>query len=36
MNNNRYGFAPQRGTIDAAMAVKNFVEKVLVQEKLQC
>ena len=27
MNNNRYGFTPQRGTLDAAMAVKDFVEK---------
>jgi hypothetical protein len=25
MNNNQYGFTPQRGTIDAAMAVKDFV-----------
>jgi hypothetical protein len=30
MNNNQYGFMPQRGTIDAAMAVKNLVEKGLV------
>jgi hypothetical protein len=30
MNNNQYGFTPQRGTIHAAMAVKNFVEKGLV------
>jgi hypothetical protein len=30
MNNNQYGFTPQRGTIDAAMAVKDFVEKALV------
>jgi hypothetical protein len=29
MNNNQYGFTPQRSTIDAAMAVKNFVEKGL-------
>jgi hypothetical protein len=29
MNNNQYGFTPQRGTIDAAMAVKDFVEKGL-------
>jgi len=28
--NNRNGFTPQRGTIDAAMAVKDFVEKGLV------
>jgi len=30
MNNNQYGFTPHRGTIDAAMAVKDFVEKGLV------
>jgi hypothetical protein len=24
--NNQYGFTPQRGTVDAAMEVKNFVE----------
>jgi len=30
MNNNQYGFTPQRGAIDAAMAVKNFVENGLV------
>jgi hypothetical protein len=28
-NNNQYGFTPQRSTIDAAMAVKDFVEKGL-------
>jgi hypothetical protein len=32
MNNNQYGFMPQKGTIDAAMAVKEFVEKGLVTE----
>jgi len=30
MNNNLYGFTPKMGTIDAAMAVKDFVEKGLV------
>ena len=25
-NDNQYGFTPQRGTIDAAMVVKNFIE----------
>jgi hypothetical protein len=30
MNNNQYGFTPQRSTIDAAMAVKNFVVEGLV------
>jgi hypothetical protein len=29
MNNNQYGFTPQRGTIDAAIAVKDFVGKGL-------
>jgi hypothetical protein len=26
-NDNQYGFTPERGTIDAAMDVKNFVEE---------
>jgi len=30
MNNNQYGFTPQRGTIYAAMAVKEFVKNGLV------
>jgi hypothetical protein len=30
MNNNQYGFTPQRGTTDAAMVVKDFVETGLV------
>jgi hypothetical protein len=30
MNNNQYGFTPQRGTTDATMAVKDFVETGLV------
>jgi len=25
MNNNQFGFTPQRSTIDAAMALKTFV-----------
>jgi hypothetical protein len=29
MNSNQYGFIPQRGTIDMAMALKYFVEKGL-------
>jgi hypothetical protein len=32
MNNNQFGFMPQRSTINAAMAVKNFVVEVLVAE----
>jgi hypothetical protein len=29
LNNNQFGFTPQRSTIDAAMAVKNFVTEGL-------
>jgi hypothetical protein len=29
LNNNQYGFTPQRSTIDAAMAVKNMVDEGL-------
>jgi hypothetical protein len=29
MNNNHYGFTPQRSTKDAAIAVKDFVEEGL-------
>ena len=29
MNENQYGFRPQESTIDAAMAIKNFVEQHL-------
>jgi hypothetical protein len=29
MNNNQYGFMPQRSTIDATMALKDFVEEGL-------
>jgi hypothetical protein len=29
LNNNQYGFTPQRSTIDAAMAVKNIVDERL-------
>ena len=38
MNNNQYGFTPQRSTIDAAMAVKALVEEGLAAEVivLQC
>ena len=28
-NNNQYGFTPQRGTVDAAMVAKNFIEETL-------
>jgi len=30
MNNNQFGFTPQRSTLDAAMALKNFVLEGLV------
>jgi hypothetical protein len=30
MNNNQYRFTPQRGTINAAMALKDFVVKGLI------
>ena len=30
MNNNQYGFTPQRGTINAAMALKDLVVKGLI------
>jgi hypothetical protein len=29
LNNNQYGFTPQRNIIDAAMAVKNILDKGL-------
>jgi len=29
MNKNQYGFTPQRNTLDATMAVKEFVEEPL-------
>ena len=29
MNENQYGFRQQQSNIDAAMAIKNFVEQVL-------
>ena len=29
MNNNQYGFTPQKGTIDATMEVKDFVKEGL-------
>jgi hypothetical protein len=28
-NDNQYGFTPQRGTVDAEMKVKNFIEESL-------
>jgi hypothetical protein len=28
-NNSQYGFTPQRGTVDAAREVKNFIEESL-------
>jgi len=31
-NNNQYGFTPQRSTIDAALAVKDFVEEGVAAE----
>jgi hypothetical protein len=34
MNTNQYGFTPQRSTINAAMAVKEFVEEGLVAGEL--
>ena len=34
MNTNQYGFTHQRSTIDAAMAVKGFVERCLVAGEL--
>jgi len=32
MNNNQYGFTPQRSTIDAAMAMMDFVEGLVAGE----
>jgi hypothetical protein len=32
MNTHQYGITPQRSTIDAAMAVKDFVEGLLAGE----
>ena len=34
MNRNQYGFTPQRSTIDAAMAVNDFVLEGLVAEEV--
>ena len=28
-NDNHYGFIPQKGTVDAAMEVKTFIEEIL-------
>lgn len=33
LNSNQYGFTPQKDTVDAAMAVKNFIQKNLNQKK---
>jgi len=32
LNSNQYGFIPQRGTVDAAMAVKAIIEENLKQK----
>jgi len=32
LNSNQYGFIPQRGTVDAAMAVKEIIEENLEQK----
>jgi len=32
LNSNQYGFIPQRGTVDAAMAVKEIIEGNLKQK----
>jgi len=32
LNSNQYGFMPQRGTVDAAMAVKEIIEEILKQK----
>jgi len=32
LNSNRYGFIPQRGTVDAALAVKEIIEENLKQK----
>ena len=32
LNSNQYGFIPQRGTVDAAMAVKEIIEENLKQK----
>jgi len=32
LNSNQYGFIPQRGTVDAAMAVKVIIEENLEQK----
>jgi hypothetical protein len=29
LNQNQFGFTPQKSTTDAAMAVKNFIDKAL-------
>ena len=32
LNSNQYGFIPQRGSVDAAMAVKEIIEENLKQK----
>jgi len=32
LNSNQYGFIPQRGTVDAVMAVKEIIEEILKQK----
>jgi hypothetical protein len=32
LNSNQHGFIPQRGTVDAAMAVKGIIEENLKQK----
>ena len=34
LNSNQYGFIPQRGTVDAAMAVKEIIEENLKKKLL--
>ena len=34
LSNNQYGFTPQRGTIDAAMTLKDFVQQALSQKHI--
>ena len=33
MNSNQYGFTPQKGTVDAAMDVKNFISQSIREKK---
>jgi hypothetical protein len=34
LNQNQFGFSPQKSTTDAAMAVKDFIEEALKKGKL--